>query len=179
MGDGKHELLQTNKTLKVETVLKSCDKKQMKLLSINVCGLKSKLNIPEFNELIHQYDLIGLQETKLDDIDSVNISGYKIFCNNRQKISRYRSGGTALLVKENIAPYVKIGKAKSKLIQRFSISNKITRTHNDIQCGLIYLPPNKSKYASEDPYLEIQAELTLCHQITLSYLETSTPELRI
>lgn len=153
----------------------------MKLLSINVCGLKSKLNIPEFNELIHQYDLIGLQETKLDDIDSVNISGYKIFCNNRQKISRYRSGGTALLVKENIAPYVKIGKAKSKLIQWFSISNKITRTHNDIQCGLIYLPPNKSKYASEDPYLEIQAELNSMssnHIILFGDLNSRTANLK-
>ena len=36
----------------------------IKFLSINVCGLKSRLNSPE---LINSFDIIGVQETKLDD----------------------------------------------------------------------------------------------------------------
>ena len=35
------------------------------LLYINVCGLKSKLNIPEFNELIQTCDIVTCVETKL------------------------------------------------------------------------------------------------------------------
>ena len=41
----------------------------LKILSLNICGIKSKLNCPEFINLIKSYDVIGLQETKLDDID--------------------------------------------------------------------------------------------------------------
>ena len=40
---------------------------------LNVCGLKAKLNIPEFNELIRSFDVITCAETKLD---VVNIRNY-------------------------------------------------------------------------------------------------------
>lgn len=159
MGDGKHDLPQLTEIPNNQTLSNSCNKYQLKFLSINVCGLLSKLHFSEFNELIQDHDIIGIQETKLDDVDTVNIRGYNIFCNNRRKISRYRSGGTALLVKDENAPYVKILKNNSKLIQWFSISNQITRTSHDICCGLIYLPPRSSRYSYEDPYLEIQSEL--------------------
>ena len=42
----------------------------IKLLSINVCGLKGRLNSPEFITLINSFDITGVQETKLDDADS-------------------------------------------------------------------------------------------------------------
>ena len=75
---------------------------ELKLLSLNVCGLRNKLRYPEFVELINSYDLIGVQETKLDDADCLEIPGYTIICHNRQTISRYRSGGTALIAKNSI-----------------------------------------------------------------------------
>lgn len=155
MGDGKQTLLGTVSYGEKEP----CVQKHLSFLSLNVCGLKSKLSIPEFSDFISQFQIIGLQETKLDDVDDVSISGYKMFCNNREKISRYRSGGIAILVKENLAPFVKINKCKSKLILWFSISHKITCTNEDLHCGLIYIPPNRSRYSCEDPYLEIQTEL--------------------
>ena len=68
-------------------------------LSINVCGLESKLNIPEFTELINSYDIIGFQETKLNDDDEIEIDGYTAICQNRKKISRYISGGMAIAAK--------------------------------------------------------------------------------
>ena len=61
-------------------------------LSINVCGLKSKLNIPEFTELINSYDIIGFQETKLDDVDEINIDGYTVICQNRKKKFKVQVG---------------------------------------------------------------------------------------
>lgn len=59
--------------------------------------MKNKLKIPEFIDLIHEHDIIGLQETKLDDVDTTDIPGYKIICQNRKKISRYRSGGAFII----------------------------------------------------------------------------------
>ena len=140
---------------------KSCrnEKELIKILSLSVCGLQSKLIIPEFVELINNHNIIGLQETKLDDADTPDIKGYKLFCNNRQRLSRYRSGGTALLIREELLPHIKVHKPTSKLIQWFNISSKVTNTHADILCGIIYVPPHRSRYSSEDPNNEIQMEL--------------------
>ena len=33
----------------------------------------------EFISLINQYDIIGVQESKLDDVDSIAINGYSIY----------------------------------------------------------------------------------------------------
>ena len=78
-------------------------KTTLKVLSLNVCGLVSKLKCPEFISLIQEYDLIGIQETKADDLNSyVEIPGYEIYFQNRVAISRYRSGGIALIVKRNL-----------------------------------------------------------------------------
>ena len=62
----------------------------LKILTLNVCGLKSKLCIPEFITLIKHYDIIGIQETKLDDVDLVQVNGYQIFTNNRKSLGPFR-----------------------------------------------------------------------------------------
>ena len=76
----------------------NCALTNLKILSINVCGLKKKLNTPEFVNLINSYDIIGVQETRLDDADCITIPGYTVVCQNRQKLSRYRSGGKAVII---------------------------------------------------------------------------------
>ncbi|MEW8546419.1 MAG: endonuclease/exonuclease/phosphatase family protein, partial [Candidatus Thiodiazotropha sp.] len=138
--------------------------KQLNILTLNVCGLSSKLKCPDFISFLNQYDIIGLQETKTDDTDShIEIPGYKIFFHNRSCLSRYRSGGIALIVKECLLPYVKIDQSrKSKLILLFTVSKEIFCGDNcssDVICGIVYIPPQGSKYAIEDPYLEIQEEI--------------------
>ena len=110
-------------------------------MSINVCGLKSKLNIPEFTELINSYDIICFQETKLDDVDEINIDGYTVICQNRKKISRYRSGGTAIAAKNSLLKFAKFGKSESNLIQWFTVSKTVTKTEHDIFCANIYISP--------------------------------------
>ena len=44
----------------------------------------------------------------------------------------------------------------------FTISHEIYKSENqneDLTCGIVYIPPQGSKYSSDDPYLEIQQEL--------------------
>lgn len=67
--------------------------KQLKIVSINVCGLKSKLLCPEFISFNNTYDIICVQESKLGDVDLIKKDGYEVFSHNRKTISRYRSGG--------------------------------------------------------------------------------------
>ena len=137
----------------------------MTFLSVNVCGLRSKLNCPDFVSLINKYDIIGVQETRTDDIDTIIIPGYSVYLNNRSCNSRSRSGGIGLIVKDTIVPFITIHDTKvSDLILLFTISNVITRsqTKENLKCGIVYIPPYGSKYASEDPFLELQ-ELIFKH----------------
>ena len=72
------------------------------------CGLQSQQNCPQSLTLISQYEIICIQESKLGDADIISIPGYQIFTKNRTQLSRYRSGGIALLVKEEILPFINI-----------------------------------------------------------------------
>ena len=128
-------------------------------MSLNVCGLKSKLNCPEFISLINQYDIIGVQESKLDDVDSIAINGYSIYTKNRKIVARYRSGGIVLIVKNELIPFIHVLKTESKLILWFSISKSIMPNKEALLCGIFYIPPYGIKYAHADPYLELQNEL--------------------
>ena len=127
-------------------------------MSLNVCGLKSKLNCLEFISLINQYDIIGLQESKLDDVDSIAINSYSIYTKNHKIVVRYRSGGIALIVKNELIPFIRVLKTESKLILWFSVSKSIMPNNEELLCGVLYLLPYGTKYAHADPYLELQNE---------------------
>lgn len=68
------------------------------ILSLNVCGLKSKLMIKDFVELIQTYDVITLCEARCDDIDEEHIKtifqdiGFEVVLRNRFTLSRYKWG---------------------------------------------------------------------------------------
>ena len=50
----------------------------LKCGSLNVCGIKRKLLYPELCELISEYDLFCVTETKIDSYDIIALPGYKI-----------------------------------------------------------------------------------------------------
>ncbi len=54
-----HEIENENETIKV--------------MSLNCCGLKTRLQYPEFQNLIQSNDIMCLVETKTDDIDVVEL----------------------------------------------------------------------------------------------------------
>ena len=113
-----------------------------------MCGIKSKLNCPEFLTLIESYDIIGIQETKTDDL-------HKVFLNNGPCISNNRSGDVALIVKEWILSIVKVHDTKlTDLAIFFTLPKILCREGSsaDLKDDVIYIPPYSSKYASEDPF---------------------------
>lgn len=122
----------------------------LNFLSLNVCGLKSKLKCPGFIDLLNKYCIVGLQETKCDDLD---------FVKNRKSITSRKSGGLALLVRKDISKYITIKETDSKLVLWFTLSKSLCYTENDIVCGIIYIPPEYSDFSVEDPFLEIQDDL--------------------
>ena len=58
-----------------------------------------------------------------------------------------------------MSQYITHENSNSKLVQWFSISRLLTNTDEDIHCGVVYIPPARSRYSSPDPYLEIQNEI--------------------
>ena len=98
-----------------------------------MCGLVSKSYYPEFIELIRNYDIIGIQESKTDNCDFINIPGYDVYFNNRENSSRRKSGGIALLVKKKLHNFVKIENSHfSNLVLWFSISRELMLTESDV-----------------------------------------------
>ncbi|MES9881062.1 MAG: reverse transcriptase domain-containing protein [Sedimenticola sp.] len=131
---------------------------QLTFLSLNVCGLKSKLLLPEFHDYIQDYDIIGFQETKTDLIDEITLPNFNLYFKHRRKISRRKSGGIAFAYKKELRPHISPIETTSKLVQWFSISDKLIKQSN-VLCGVVYIPPESSVYASDDPYQEIEQEL--------------------
>jgi hypothetical protein len=84
----------------------------VKCLLINICGLKSKLKAIDFEEYISSYDIVCLTETKLDEIDAIEVPGFVLHSKVRTKRKR-ASGGVAILVKSSL----------SQSIERVEIEN--------------------------------------------------------
>ena len=55
----------------------------VKLCSINVCGLKSKLRSYEFENLLNEHDIICLTETKLVEYDCISVENFSAILKNR------------------------------------------------------------------------------------------------
>ena len=79
------------------------------ILSLNVCGIKSKLLSVDFVGFINDCDIICFIETKCDDVDMINMKdrmenhGFDIVYKNMSKISRFKSGGRLFAIKKDVS----------------------------------------------------------------------------
>ena len=51
---------------------------------LNVCGLKSRLQYPEFSDTLSHYDIFCVTETKLDYTDVISMPGYTFLSQERK-----------------------------------------------------------------------------------------------
>jgi hypothetical protein len=65
----------------------------LNILSLNCCGIKKRLQYPEFENFVRNHDIICLVESKTDDRDEIKLSGYIFKLKNRKKIAKVKSGG--------------------------------------------------------------------------------------
>ena len=94
--------------------------------------------------MIQIYDIIGLQDTKTDITDTIHLPGYitHIFHRNKSNLSRYKSGGITLLVKENLNAFIRVDNQRICNLL-FAISGKLYGVSgvDDLKCGIVYVPP--------------------------------------
>ncbi|KAK6196333.1 hypothetical protein SNE40_001576 [Patella caerulea] len=128
------------------------------MLVLNVCGLKRKLLIPEFQEFIQEQDLLCLTETKLDDIDEIIVNDFSFIYKNRKKISGNRSGGIALGYRKSLSKFIHPITTDSQFVLWFYIDRSIIRLAQNIIIGIVYIPPENSSYTNEHAFSEIETE---------------------
>ena len=120
------------------------DEKVLNLLSLNVCGIISKLRGIELENIISGYDCVLLTETKLAANCSLHIDGFTTFQKTRQN-AKSASGGVAILIKSDLEPYFEVtqGKCDFAVWLKSSILNPCK-----VLLGVVYIPPENSKYSS-------------------------------
>ncbi|CAG2192228.1 unnamed protein product [Mytilus edulis] len=128
------------------------------LLSLNVCGLKRKLLYQEFRDLLKCNDLLCLTETKLDDLDEINFEDFTFHYKNRKKITSFRSGGIALGYRSQYAKFIHCIETDCPFVLWFRVDRILFRTEDDIIMGIVYIPPENTRYTSENAMSEIEIE---------------------
>lgn len=58
----------------------------LKILNLNICEINERRQYPEFTELIAQYNVVGLVQTKTVDSDTIHLLGYTVFTKNQRKL---------------------------------------------------------------------------------------------
>jgi hypothetical protein len=98
-------------------------------------------------------------ETKTDDIDEIHIPGFITSMENREKLSRARSGEVILSIRENIVKHVKVIETDCKYVLWFKVDKMFLDYDADLICGIVYIPPEGSKFSSSEIFIEFEQEL--------------------
>ena len=89
------------------------------LLSLNCCGIKSRLQYPEFQNMIRNHDILCFVETKTDDLDVINFPGFKFIMKNRKNIAYRRSGGIMVRYRDTLVNMIEIKETSCKYVLWF------------------------------------------------------------
>lgn len=74
---------------------------KLKFLTLNVCGLRQKLQYPGFSIFISRYDILCLTETNTDKTYAIDMPGFCVFMKNKFDIPTVKSRGIIIAVKTN------------------------------------------------------------------------------
>lgn len=120
---------------------------KVKILSLNACGLVSKLCNPDFIEFISLYDIVCLTETKLDQYDDINVEGFILLPRVVRQNCKSRSWGICVLVRDCFCKYVKINDpitCTSHCVLWFTVDDALL--FQKTLFGVVYIPPENSHY---------------------------------
>ena len=138
----------------------NCKLSTLKCGSLNVCGIRRKLLYPEFCNLIQEYDLFCVTETKVDSSDIIGLHGYKFFSQCRKQRIIQKSGGIGVFVKESISPYIGVIESDSDYILWLKLSKSFLQTDEDFIFGVVYIPPTNSRFNNSDVLDLFEVEIT-------------------
>ena len=118
----------------------------MKVGTLNVSGLRNKLNYPELLELVSSYDVFCAAETHLD----VDIENYDFISLPRSQEYKRKSGGIGIYVR---SMYIKVESCSSEYILWVSVDRPITGLQEKLMLGTVYIPPENSRFFTQDEFI--------------------------
>ena len=130
----------------------------LNFMSLNVCGLRNRLEYIEFLDLINAHDIIGFQETKTDYLDNLQIEGYTLYLKHRIG-ARRRSGGIGIAIRNKYVQFVTRVDDMCNYILWIRISKSLFKLDQDWYLGIVYIPPEGSKYANVDSFHDIEQSI--------------------
>ena len=140
-----------SKQIRNPSALASCN--CLRIGHWNIEGVRSRIlgdkcQLEEVISIIKQHEIFGLTEIHADDSTAISIPGYVCFksCRKKHPKAKKMSGGTAVLVKKEIAHLITIIKSKHSDIVWVKIPNTHSRHTRDIYLGYVYISPSCSTY---------------------------------
>ena len=122
------------------------------MCSLNVCGLKSKLKMPDFEKYIADFHIVAVCESNICMYDNIQVEGFKVIktlCNKR------KVGRISLLVCNNLAQHVSVIDTSTEVVIWFSLKEYSTT----IIFGAMYIPPEYSPHSNIDIFDNIEQDL--------------------
>ena len=138
----------SNNTLKSNT--DKLGKTNLSIGSLNVCGIKRRIQYPEFQELVSKFDIFCVLETKLDDLDSISLSNYTFIHQSRRQKCLRRSGGIGVFIRNELVQRVKLIESSSDYVLWLRVSETQHNKNNEAMLGVVYQPPESSRFLTED-----------------------------
>ena len=142
-----------------ETVIYAENNQFLKILSINMGGLNNKAISPEFTNLIHKHDIICIQESHFDRYDAISVEGFTLLPTMVRAEAKCRSGGIAILVRDNIFDSVDIVQNSGENFYWFTCS----LCSNVLFC-VSYIPPEGSRYGGISTFDALEADILELNQ---------------
>ena len=148
----------SNNTLKSNT--DKPVKTNLSIGSLNVCGIKRRIQYPEFQELVSKFDIFCVLETKLDDLDSISLSNYTFIHQSRRQKCLRRSGGIGVFIRNELVQRVKLIESSSDYVLWLRVSETQHNKNNEAMLGVVYQPPESSRFLTEDEQELLEVEIT-------------------
>ena len=139
---------------------RSVSNKTLQFATLNVCGLKARSKYPHFVDFCNKYDFLCFTETKIEETDVISISGFISFSQSRRQKFARRSGGISVYVKQNISKHFTNIPSESDYVLWFSINKSLTNTEEDLIFGIVYIPPENSRFLINDELMTLEMEIT-------------------
>ncbi|VDI82438.1 Hypothetical predicted protein, partial [Mytilus galloprovincialis] len=140
-----------------ESVLnQDANPRSIKNISLNVCGIISKLKFPDLEEKCADYDILCFCESKLDNLDEVEFSNFVKLPPLNRKGAKHKSGGIVVFVKEFLYSNIEVLECSSENALWFIVNNIL---YEPVLFGACYIPPERSDYSSIDIFDVIETEL--------------------
>ena len=94
----------------------------------------------------------------MDDFDDIDCENFTFYYKNRKKFTSHRSGGIAVGCKNYLQNFLHPIDTECQFIYWFKIDRNFLGLQQDAIFGVVYIPPENTRYAIDDAISEIEIE---------------------